>query len=79
MRAPDNPYYTLAHKYLRSRACSLMSFDIKGGFTTAKKLFDALKLIKGVVNLGDAKSLACHAASTTHRQMPAEEQRKSRR
>jgi O-acetylhomoserine (thiol)-lyase len=72
---PDNPYYALAQKYLGSRACSLLTFGIKGGFEAAKKFYDALKLIKRLVNLGDAKSLACHPASTTHRQMSAEEQR----
>jgi O-acetylhomoserine (thiol)-lyase len=72
---PDNPYHALAQKYLTGRACSLMTFGIKGGFGAAKKFYDALELVKRVVNLGDAKSLACHPASTTHRQMSAEEQR----
>jgi O-acetylhomoserine (thiol)-lyase len=72
---PDNPHYALAQKYLSGRACSLMTFGIKGGFLAAKRFYDALKLVKRLVNLGDAKSLACHPASTTHRQMSAEEQR----
>jgi O-acetylhomoserine (thiol)-lyase len=72
---PDNPYYPLAQKYLSGRACSLMTFGIKGGFAAAKNFYDALKLVKRLVNLGDAKSLACHPASTTHRQMSADEQR----
>jgi O-acetylhomoserine (thiol)-lyase len=72
---PDNPYYALAQKYLSGRACSLMTFGIKGGFLAAKEFYDALKLVKRLVNLGDAKSLACHPASTTHRQMSADEQR----
>jgi O-acetylhomoserine (thiol)-lyase len=71
----DSPYYALAQKYLCGRACSLMTFGIKGGFEAAKTFYDALKLVKRLVNLGDAKSLACHPASTTHRQMSAEEQR----
>jgi O-acetylhomoserine (thiol)-lyase len=71
---PDNPYHALAVKYLSGRACSLMTFGIKGGFEAAKKFYDALALVKRLVNLGDAKSLACHPASTTHRQMSAEEQ-----
>jgi O-acetylhomoserine (thiol)-lyase len=71
----DSPYYALAHKYLCGRACSLMTFGVKGGSEAAKKFYDALKLVKRLVNLGDAKSLACHPASTTHRQMSAEEQR----
>ncbi len=71
---PDSPYYELARKYLGGHGCSLMTFGIKGGFEAAKKFYDALKLFKRLVNLGDAKSLACHPASTTHRQMPPEEQ-----
>jgi len=74
---PDSPYYALAQKYLAGQACSLITFGIKGGFEAAKKFYDALKLIKRLVNLGDAKSLACHPASTTHRQMSAEEQGKA--
>jgi O-acetylhomoserine (thiol)-lyase len=74
---PDSPYYSLAQKYLGGRACSLMTFGIKGGFTAAKKFYDALKLVKRLVNLGDAKSVACHPASTTHRQMSADEQCKA--
>jgi len=72
---PDSPHYALAQKYLGGRACSLMTFGIKGGFEAAKRFYDALKLVKRLVNLGDAKSLCCHPASTTHRQMSAEEQR----
>ena len=56
---------------------SLMTFGIKGGFAAGKKFYDALTLIKRLVNMGDAKSLACHPASTTHRQMSVEEQRKA--
>ena len=72
---PDSPYRALAEKYLGGRACSLLTFGIKGGLEAAKHFYDALKLVKRLVNLGDAKSLACHPASTTHRQMSAEEQR----
>lgn len=74
---PDNPYHSLAQKYLGGRACSLMTFGIKGGFEAGKKFYDALQLFKRLVNLGDAKSLACHPASTTHRQMSVEEQKKA--
>jgi O-acetylhomoserine (thiol)-lyase len=72
---PENPYHALAQKYLQGRACSLMSVGIKGGYAAAVKFHDALKLITRLVNLGDAKSLVCHPASTTHRQMSAEEQK----
>jgi O-acetylhomoserine (thiol)-lyase len=65
----------LARKYFSGRACSLMTFGIKGGYENGKRFYNALKLIKRLVNLGDAKSLACHPASTTHRQMSVEEQR----
>lgn len=74
---PDNPYHALAQKYLGGRACSLITFGIRGGFDGGTKFYDALKLVKRLVNLGDAKSLACHPASTTHRQMSLEEQRKA--
>jgi len=74
---PDSPYHALALKYLGGRACSLMTFGIKGGFDAGKKFYDALTLVKRLVNLGDAKSLACHPASTTHRQMSADAQRQA--
>jgi O-acetylhomoserine (thiol)-lyase len=72
---PESPYHALAQKYLGNRACSLMSVGIQGGLDAAIKFHDALQLVTRLVNLGDAKSLACHPASTTHRQMSAEEQR----
>jgi O-acetylhomoserine (thiol)-lyase len=71
----ESKYYDLAQKYLGGRACSLMAFGIKGGFPAAVKFYDALKLVTRLVNLGDAKSLSCHPASTTHRQMSSAEQR----
>jgi len=74
---PDSPYHALAQKYLGGRACSLLTFGIKGGFEASKKFYDALKLIKRLVNMGDAKSLACHPASTTHRQMSVDQQRQA--
>jgi O-acetylhomoserine (thiol)-lyase len=70
----DNPYYPLVQKYLGGKACSLMTFEIRGGLKAGMRFYNALKLFKRLVNLGDAKSLACHPASTTHRQMSAEEQ-----
>ena len=72
---PDNPYYALAQKYLGGRACSLITFGAQGGYAGAVRFYDALNLVKRLVNLGDAKSLACHPASTTHRQMNPAEQR----
>jgi O-acetylhomoserine (thiol)-lyase len=73
----DNPYHALAQKYFDGRACSLLTFGIAGGLEAGKAFYDALKLFKRLVNMGDAKSLACHPASTTHRQMSAEEQEKA--
>jgi O-acetylhomoserine (thiol)-lyase len=73
----DNPYHALAQKYLGGRACSLLTFGIAGGLAAGKDFYDALGLFKRLVNMGDAKSLACHPASTTHRQMSAEQQQKA--
>jgi O-acetylhomoserine (thiol)-lyase len=74
---PENRYHALAQKYFGGRACSLLTFGVKGGFQAAQQFYDALQLVKRLVNLGDAKTLACHPASTTHRQMLPEEQRKA--
>lgn len=71
----DNANYRLVQKYLGGRACSLLTFGICGGAESGAAFYDALNLVKRLVNLGDAKSLACHPASTTHRQMTPEEQR----
>jgi O-acetylhomoserine (thiol)-lyase len=73
----DNPYNALACKYLGGKACSLLTFGVAGGLEGAKCFYDALKLFKRLVNMGDAKSLACHPASTTHRQMSVQEQAKA--
>jgi O-acetylhomoserine (thiol)-lyase len=70
----DNANYALAEKYLGGRAPSLLTFGVRGGLETGKAFYDALTLIKRLVNIGDAKSLACHPASTTHRQMSLVEQ-----
>jgi O-acetylhomoserine (thiol)-lyase len=74
---PDHPYHAAAHKYLGGRACSLLTFGVRGGFEAGKKFYDALKLVNRLVNMGDAKSLACHPASTTHRQMSPEQHRQA--
>jgi O-acetylhomoserine (thiol)-lyase len=71
----DSPYQPLVKKYLGGSACSLLTFDVRGGLPAGVRFYNALKLFKRLVNLGDAKSLACHPASTTHRQMTADEQR----
>ncbi len=71
---PESPYHALANKYLNGSAPSLQTFGVRGGLEAGKKLYDSLRLIKRLVNIGDAKSLACHPASTTHRQMSKDEQ-----
>lgn len=70
----DSPYFPLVQKYLGGKACSLMTFEVRGGLPAAMRFYNALRLFKRLVNLGDAKSLACHPASTTHRQMTSGEQ-----
>jgi O-acetylhomoserine (thiol)-lyase len=70
-------YHALARKYFAGAAPSLLTFGVKGGYEAGKRFYDGLKLIKRVVNIGDARTLACHPASTTHRQMPEAEQRKA--
>jgi O-acetylhomoserine (thiol)-lyase len=65
----SSPYYQLAQKYTKGRPSALLTFGIKGGFDAGVKFYDALKIFKRLVNIGDAKSLAAHPASTTHRQL----------
>jgi O-acetylhomoserine (thiol)-lyase len=73
---PENPHHAFCQKYLGGRPPSLLTFGIRGGLAAGKDFYDRLGLIKRLVNIGDAKSLACHPASTTHRQMtPAEREK----
>lgn len=69
----DSPYYEIAQKMVGGKPSSILSFGIKGGAEAGAKFIDALQMIKRLVNIGDAKSLACHPASTTHRQLSDEE------
>ncbi len=69
----DSPYHELAQKYTNGKPSALLSFGIKGGFDAGVKFYDQLKIFKRLVNIGDAKSLAAHPASTTHRQLNDEE------
>ncbi|MFM2486598.1 O-acetylhomoserine aminocarboxypropyltransferase/cysteine synthase family protein [Celerinatantimonas yamalensis] len=71
---PDSPYYQLAQQYMQGNPSSILSFGLKGGYAAGVKFYDSLGLFKRLVNIGDAKSLACHPASTTHRQMSDSEQ-----
>jgi O-acetylhomoserine (thiol)-lyase len=71
---PDNPRYSIAQKYLGPNRSSLLTFGVKGGLSAGTKCFNAFRLFQRMVNMGDAKSLTCHPASTTHRQLTPEEQ-----
>ena len=65
----SSPHKALLDKYMGGRGSGILSFGIKGGIEAGTKFIDALQLITRLVNIGDAKSLACHPASTTHRQL----------
>jgi O-acetylhomoserine (thiol)-lyase len=71
---PDNPTHALATKYLQHGYGAIIGFGIKGGAEAGKKFIDAVKLLSHLANIGDAKSLVIHPASTTHQQLSAEEQ-----
>ena len=71
---PNSPFHALAQKYTKGRPSALLSFGVKGGYDAGVKFYDALKLFSRLVNIGDAKSLAAHPASTTHRQLTEQEQ-----
>lgn len=70
---PSSPYYDVCQKMLGGRASGILSFGIKGGQEAGTRFIDALQMILRLVNIGDAKSLACHPASTTHRQLSDDE------
>ena len=71
---PSSDYHELAKKYLTNGFGGVLSFEIKGGLEAAKKFINNIKLISHLANVGDAKTLAIHPASTTHEQLSAEEQ-----
>lgn len=70
---PDSPYHANCQAITGGKASGILSFGIKGGLEAGAKFIDALQMILRLVNIGDAKSLACHPASTTHRQLNDEE------
>lgn len=70
---PDSKYNATANKITKGKASGIVSFGIKGGAVAGGQFIDALQMILRLVNIGDAKSLACHPASTTHRQLNPEE------
>ncbi|MBG6248107.1 MULTISPECIES: O-acetylhomoserine aminocarboxypropyltransferase/cysteine synthase family protein [Symbiopectobacterium] len=70
---PDSPYKPTCDKISGGKASGIISFGIKGGKAAGGRFIDALQMILRLVNIGDAKSLACHPATTTHRQLNAQE------
>jgi len=73
----ESPYHTLAMRYMPKGAGSLLAFGIKGGFDAGVKFIENLTFVSHLANIGDAKSLVIHPASTTHRQLNEEEQKKA--
>ncbi len=71
---PGDRYHDLAVRYMDGRASGILTFGLKGGLENGVRFYDALQLFKRLVNIGDARSLACHPASTTHRQLSESEQ-----
>ena len=74
---PEHRDHALAQKYLGGRPSGILTFGVEGGLAGGARFQDALKLVTRLVNIGDAKSLACHPASTTHRQLSPEEMAKA--
>lgn len=74
---PEHPEHFLTQKYMNGKASGILTFGVQGGIKGGVRFQDALKLITRLVNIGDAKSLACHPASTTHRQLNPEEMEKA--
>jgi len=74
---PDNRYYALTRKYMPQGASGLLSFGIKGGAAAGEKFIDAATFMSHLANIGDAKTLVIHPASTTHRQLSEDEQAKA--
>ncbi len=74
---PDHPEHALVQKYLRGHGSGVLTFGLPGGRAAGARFLDALQLFTRLVNLGDAKSLATHPASTTHRQLDAAELEKA--
>ena len=72
-----NPYHALVKRYMPKGAGALLSFGIKGGFDAGVKFIEGLQFISHLANIGDAKSLVIHPASTTHRQLSLEDQIKA--
>jgi O-acetylhomoserine (thiol)-lyase len=71
----DHPSHRTAKKYLKGKYGGLVGFGIKGGLTAGKKFINSVELLSHLANIGDAKSLVIHPASTTHQQLTKEEQK----
>ncbi|WP_447910306.1 O-acetylhomoserine aminocarboxypropyltransferase/cysteine synthase family protein [Brevundimonas bullata] len=74
---PDHPGHALIQKYFGGKASGLLTFGVEGGREAGGRFQDAVKLFTRLVNIGDAKSLVCHPASTTHRQLSPDELKKA--
>ncbi|WGK83989.1 O-acetylhomoserine aminocarboxypropyltransferase/cysteine synthase [Vibrio aestuarianus] len=74
---PQSEHYALAQKYMKGKPSAILSFGLKAGYDAGVRFYDALQIFKRLVNIGDAKSLACHPASTTHRQLNEQEQKQA--
>jgi O-acetylhomoserine (thiol)-lyase len=74
---PGQRDHVLAKKYMDGKPSGILTFGVQGGSTGGARFQDALKLVTRLVNIGDCKSLACHPASTTHRQLSPEEMAKA--
>ncbi|ARC18083.1 O-acetylhomoserine aminocarboxypropyltransferase/cysteine synthase [Vibrio parahaemolyticus] len=74
---PSSAHFNLAEKYMKGKPSAILSFGLQDGYEAGVRFYDALKIFKRLVNIGDAKSLACHPASTTHRQLSEAEQKQA--
>ncbi|HGS4905368.1 TPA: O-acetylhomoserine aminocarboxypropyltransferase/cysteine synthase family protein [Vibrio parahaemolyticus] len=74
---PSSAHFNLAEKYMKGKPSAILSFGLKDGYEAGVRFYDALTIFKRLVNIGDAKSLACHPASTTHRQLSEAEQKQA--
>lgn len=72
---PSSPYYAMAQKYVPKGAGAVFSFGVKGGYEAGKRFIDSLQIFSHLANVGDARSLVIHPASTTHQQLSADQQR----
>jgi O-acetylhomoserine (thiol)-lyase len=71
---PEDPSYALAQRYLPRGAGSIFTFGVRGGYEAGKKVINSVRLLSHLANVGDARSLIIHPASTTHQQLSKEDQ-----